>query len=256
MTRVSDKITAVQVLRIAAFCLFLGRSWQFLFLRTPFHIWLPEGVESHGLITALGVFFLINAVVSLIVKKDQPVLKGVLLLSVLPLLIMTFAMWQNKEYQFAQLIEQTAQWTTPLFLWLFLDDNSPQSRNNFLLWVAVALVFTGHGMYAAGIYPQPPHFHFMVTKILGISGSAGSAFLLTAGILDFIVSIGVFVPRFRRVSLMYMVFWGTLTSFARIIAYTDPANFGPTFIEWAPQTIFRLPHALLPLAGLLSLDKK
>ena len=251
MSSVLTKITAVQVLRIAAFCLFLGRSWQFLFLRTPFHIWLPEAKETHWLIILLGIFFLGNAIISLIVREDQTVLKSVLLFSILPLLVMTFAMWQNKEYQFAQVIEQTAQWTTPLFLWLFLSKFRPTP----LLWVAVALVFTGHGMYAAGIYPQPAHFHFMVTRILGISGSAGSAFLMTAGILDFIVSIGVFVPKIRRVSLMYMVIWGTLTSFARIIAYSDPANFGPTFIEWAPQTIFRLPHALLPLTGLLLLEK-
>ncbi|MEZ4776141.1 MAG: hypothetical protein R3D00_23410 [Bacteroidia bacterium] len=247
-------LNPIQILRLAAFALLLGRGWQFVFLQTPFHLWQENPGDTSWIISSIGVYWIICSVLVWFVKTGDRWLQLLLVLAVVPLLVMTFAMWQTSQYQLAQLIEQTAQWATPLLLLYSLSafpgmwfsvQNAPSFDRMTL--IVIALVFTGHGLYASGVFPQPANFHYMVTSILGVSGPPASRFLLAAGIVDFAVSIGIFLPRFRRLSLIYMTIWGLLTAFARIVAYVSPADLNTTLFEWLPQMLFRLPHGLLPL---------
>lgn len=250
-------LNPIQILRLAAFSLLLGRGWQFVFLQTPFHLWQENPADTVWIIPAIGIYWLICAVVVWVVKPGDSVFSLFLLLGVLPLMVMTYAMWQTSQFQFAQLIEQTAQWATPLLLLYslsaFWDEKKikkPFPSPELITCVVMALVFTGHGLYASGVFPQPANFHYMVTSILGVSGPPASKFLFAAGMMDFVVSAGIFVPRFRRLSLIYMIIWGLLTALARVVAYVSLADLGATLFEWLPQMLFRLPHGLLPLVVL------
>ncbi|MDX2247933.1 MAG: hypothetical protein SF052_14200 [Bacteroidia bacterium] len=243
------------ILRLATFFLLLGRGWQFVFYDTPFHRWLDSSSPTPWMIPAIGVFWLICATLAGVVKPGEKLLYGLLIISSLLLMAMTFALWQGSSYQFAQLIEQTAQWATPLLLIYALMSASMNHSGagpsvEKLILVTTALVFTGHGLYASGIFPQPANFHYMVTSILGISGVSASWFLRVAGIMDFVVSAAIFIPRLRRVGLAYMAVWGLLTALARVIAYVELTDLGATLFEWLPQVLFRLPHGLLPLVVL------
>ncbi|MEZ4824855.1 MAG: hypothetical protein R3C61_00960 [Bacteroidia bacterium] len=241
------------VLRMAVFTLLLGRGWQFFLSGNPFHIWQQNHPSASWIITAIGLYCLAGAAMAWLVNPGKKLLYAIISGSSAILLLMTWVLWEGSRFEFAQLIEQTAQWATPLLLLYFLSFHAGKSFSfppERLMIIVSALVFTGHGLYASGIYAQPGHFHFMITRILGISGAPASHFLHVAGVMDFIVSIGVFFPKVRRLCLMYMVIWGTLTALARVVAYTEVNDLAGTLILWLPQTVFRLPHGLLPLAAL------
>ena len=123
----------------------------------------------------------------------------------------------------------------------------------FLFWVkvAVAVTFTCHGLFAAGVfYQQPPHFIAMTMSILGVSEPVARTFLQFAGLMDFVVSIGIFLPTTARYCLLYAVAWGFLTALARFAANVQWDALGLSLHQWLYPVVYRLPHAGLPLVAL------
>jgi hypothetical protein len=98
----------------------------------------------------------------------------------------------------------------------------------------------------------------MVIRIFKCSESFARTFLTIAGILDMMLAIGLFLPNKSIVKycLLWAVIWGFSTAIARVVG-----NYYPDFIMRSlHQTIYemayRLPHGLLPVLGLLLLDRK
>ncbi|MEM1124397.1 MAG: hypothetical protein AAGJ18_28420 [Bacteroidota bacterium] len=120
------------------------------------------------------------------------------------------------------------------------------------LKIAIALTFTCHGLYAIGYYPIPVNFMDMTMNILRVDEAAAKIFLKTAGILDFIVAIGIFLPfKYARVCLLYALFWGFGTTIARIWAYFDWKWLDYVLLQWLHEAVLRMPHFLVPLVVLL-----
>ena len=118
------------------------------------------------------------------------------------------------------------------------------------LKIAIALTFTCHGLYAAGYYPRPGQFVDMTINILHTSEKNAILFLNIAGLLDFAISILIFIPKFSRMALIYAVVWGGLTALARLVANFYWENLEHTFGFWFWEMLYRAPHALIPLLTL------
>ncbi|MEO1448216.1 MAG: hypothetical protein AAFV07_01745, partial [Bacteroidota bacterium] len=119
------------------------------------------------------------------------------------------------------------------------------------LWskIAIALTFTGHGLYALGLpYATPSGFFVMTQEILGLTAAQAQIFLQIAGGLDLIVLVALFIPPLARSALFYATFWGLVTAFARSLAFVDWEASWLENLRWLSETIVRLSHGLIPLA--------
>ena len=234
-------------LKMASFGLFLGRGWQFLFWEQQVSFW----PHNPGLIHTIGLALLIGAILVWIPQFNKPGFDNYLFVLAAPLFLMSVVSWEEKDFMLAQLIEMTGQWITPVILWLALRNYSSRVIGRWLK-VAIALIFTGHGLYAAGIYPRPGNFYAMTQSILGVSYASAGMFLLAAGMMDLLVSAGIFIRSLSTYLLIYAVIWGLLTATARPLAYIDFSTFEGMLNglhEWLPAMVYRLSHGLLPLAA-------
>lgn len=123
-----------------------------------------------------------------------------------------------------------------------------------LTWGARALIavtFAAHGLYAIGFYAVPGHFIDMTIGILGVTEDVAVRLLWWAGLLDWVVAFALLLPYTYRYALGYAVVWGGLTALARIVAGWD-GDFPVASLHQALyETVYRLPHGLLPLCALL-----
>jgi hypothetical protein len=265
------------VLIIATLAVLLGRAYQHFFFEAPYRAfflheesfgWAIKAFSdlkwidySTSLYTDLAIsrygrtvgWILLLAAVSILFIKSR--LKWLptflLLLSSLFLLFMAYNYHLDKGYQFAQILEYSAQVFTPALLVLYLVAEK-RGAADFFIRILISLTFLGHGLYALGLYPVPGHFVHMVITNLGVSNSQAVTLLHIAGWLDVGVAIGVFIPSLKKYWLVYALIWGFLTALARLTTYV-PFNhmFGIAIHQMGYEFLIRWPHFLLPLAGLL-----
>ncbi len=278
---ISRKDTFSIILVLAALGVLLGRAYQHLFFEAPYRAFFLDeyyfrwavraftdltwveyatsleadiGISRYGrgvgwwLVMAAGSLFLIKG-------KYRMIPAALLTVSSLLLLFMAFCYHLDKGYQFAQIMEYTAQIFTPVLLLLYFILEKRRSTD-FVLRAVIALTFLGHGLYAMGLYPVPGHFVHMVITNLGISNDQAVTLLYIAGWMDVGVAVGLFIPRLKPYWLAYALLWGFLTSLARLTTYV-PLNhmFGIAIHQMGYEFLIRLPHFLLPLAGLVYLKK-
>lgn len=216
--------------------LLLGRGWQYVFWATPWSAWWPW----LGIILGLGGWWL-----------SWRLLWGFSAdvgLGVVGLILLVHLGWKVAEHgwRWVDALEHTLAWSTPLLLWGYWRR---LPRRSYLARLAVAATFTGHGLFALGWpYATPPHFVFMTQSILGVSTNTALGLLRVAGSLDLLVSLAIFVPRVWRLALIYAVIWGSLTALARPMAYVTTESLLPDLHRWVMEMLWRLPHALVPLA--------
>ncbi len=269
------------ILRLSAFFVFFGRGWEHLFWDAPFRavLWdqtLMEGAVTFltgmtwkeyatspvvnniidGSIKLIGILYLTCSIITITVKPNHKKLGKMLLVGAFFLIILSILFYKNKFYKFGQFIEYSCQMFSPIFLFLFLFYKMQPNRFHFLLKLAVALTFIGHGLYALGMYVTPGVWTDMAMSSLNFIGLYPSEIqteniIYIAGILDIILAVGIFFPHKWSIPFTtWAVIWGLLTALSRVIAFM---NFDPnwhTLFQWLPQTIMRLPHALIPLAAL------
>jgi len=269
------------ILRLSAFFVFFGRGWEHLMWDAPFRAVLWDQKLMEGLITSVtgmtwkeyatsptvnfiidssiklvGLVYLICAIVSLTIKARHKKLGTLLWVGAFFLIILSFLFYKNKFYKFGQFIEYSCQMFSPIFLILFFIYNIQIRKLHFLLKIAIALTFIGHGLYALGIYVTPGIWTDMAMSSLNFIGLYPSEvrvenIIYIAGILDIILAVGIFFPNKWSIPfIVWAAIWGLLTALSRVIGFM---NFDPswhTLFQWLPQTIMRLPHALIPLAAL------
>ncbi|MEZ5059003.1 MAG: hypothetical protein R2879_18370 [Saprospiraceae bacterium] len=262
------------IFKISAFSVFAGRAWQHIFWDAPLRTvlweekWMKPIVEGwfgmpwgdyvsspvvdaniQHTIQGMGVFYALLAIAVLFYKGQSRIHEILFYIGSGLLFLLGICYLKVAFFSLGQLLEYTLQFTAPIFLiWSF---KSTFNSNYFLnaVKVAIALTFTCHGLYAIGYYPVPGKFVQMVISILGVSDSTAFTFLKTAAILDLIVAVGIFIPGKAQIyPLMYAVFWGFATSIARVWANFYPEMWMESISHWLPETVFRFPHFLGPLA--------
>ena len=277
-----NNTTLLKILKLSSFFVFLGRAYQHLFWDAPYRsfFWDQKLLEpiinfvfdtswqsyvtnlntDHAiqiLTRCIGVLYAVCAVISITIdqnskKWEQRILK----LGSVSLVLLALMITKEKFYHLVMFFEHTIQFGVPIALIYFLKHkNIPQLL--FYLKVFIALTFTCHGMYAIGVfYPLPGNFVTMTLNILPISENLAKNLLFTAGILDFIIAIAIFIPKISKAALLYAAFWGLITAFARIASGLHYDISFSIVHQYLYLVIYRLPHGIIPLLVYLYLAKK
>ncbi|MEM9928525.1 MAG: hypothetical protein AAF840_01775 [Bacteroidota bacterium] len=277
MRKLTDKLNrspTTLLLTISAFSVFFGRAYQYLNWDAPLRSffwdqgllepivsgWFGRSWQSYAtdlqvvenisrLQFGIGLLFIVAAVACLaLLKWNNRWLRFSILLG--SLFLFFHAVLDTKEhfYHLIQLFEHSLQVGTPLVVYGLYQGKITVDRWLLVLKVLVALTFVAHGLYAIGVYPVPAHFVDMTIRLLGVSETGARTFLLTVGILDLVAALFLFLPRLIYVGVGYCFVWGLLTAFARTaigFGLMEPLTL---LHQQLYQTIYRLPHGLVPLA--------
>lgn len=281
----------VLLFSLAAAGTLFGRAWQHLRWDAPFRALLWDENLLSGLLATLGVtwsewvsspavetaiqgtirgfggFYLVAGIVALSArrfsasapidpparpaKRVNPFIRWSLGLATAALALLALLYWKDKAYQIGQLIEYSLQVGAPLFLLWSLRGLS--DREWWLIRLAIALTFVGHGLYAVGFHPRPGVFLQMTMSGLGLDQEGATTLLLLAGWLDFAAAALILLPQrsLVRAGLYYCFGWGLLTTLARIWSNYDLYGWESLLDRWVWESLYRLPHFLVPLAVLL-----
>ncbi len=276
----TNKISDQRILRIvqlAAIGLFLGRGLQHLFWDAPFRTFLwdeaimsdfvkswlsmswedyvrsPEMDENiQNLIKGFGFFYVLMAILSTFIKKVPKFLTYFLWAGSASLIVLALLYMKNAFFSTGQFFEYSLQFLTPVFLFLIFYQKISKQKLLLFFKIAIAFTFVCHGLYAVGYYPRPFLFVQMSMRTFGLTDAQAAIFLDMAGYLDFVVAVLIFVPgRIAKWALAYCVFWGFLTTFARIVGNFYPEFWMESLSKWTPESLYRFPHFLIPLAALI-----
>ncbi len=209
-----------------------------------------------------GVLYLLCALIALFFFKVPGWIQRVLWAGVAGLFCLAFLYTKESFFHAGQFFEYSLQVGAPVFLLL----NTPRlTAPRFQSWggqfwgalkIAIALCFTCHGLYAVGYYPRPVNFLEMTMHILQVSEQGAKSFLNVAGLLDFAVAIGIFLPgKAGRIVCLYAAAWGLVTALARILGNFYIEFPFSSLHQWAYQAVFRLPQFFLPFALWLFLSQ-
>ena len=262
----------VFALRLLVCCTFLGRAYQHIRWEAPYRALLWSQHKMEPLITGVfgvewrdwvnntavdmgiqnainitGWFYLLCAVLALTVSGKTKFQQFVLAFGGAMLFFLAYLYFLDKGSRIGQWIEYSLQFGGPIFLIAAVRGHICHPKLVFSFKVAIALTFIGHGLYAAGIYPQPGNFVTMLMNGVGLSEDMSRQLLVAAGYLDFIAAALIFFPAVNRPALAYMAFWGFATALARMVSYYDPIHIGGWLDAWAFQTIYRMIHGGAPL---------
>lgn len=229
---------AVVLLRSASASVFIGRSWGYICGNTPFLSGYPA--------TVIGLLFLACGVLSIILKKGPRLQWGILLAGSVLLLGHSFGEYIESGFLFPQLIETAAQVAAPLCLLAVVCEGSSTRVIVLGIRIAVAATFAAHGAFALNIFPTPAGWYGMIESILGLDPEGMDVFLKAAGFLDMVCVLWLFLPVPASPALIYMVVWGTLTAWARLISHMGPGQ--PLFglDPWFFEMIVRWSNGLMP----------
>jgi hypothetical protein len=95
----------------------------------------------------------------------------------------------------------------------------------------------------------------MTIKILGVNETQATQLLFVVGVFDIIVSLLIFIPKYAKITLIYVIIWGFLTAIARLVSGFNPDFFWSSLHNNTYLTLYRIPHALVPLIIFLILPK-
>lgn len=259
------------LLRIGSFLCFAGWAWVHFYWQAPYGklLWndgtfsLAEklGIEwddfvgsgaNDGFIQKwsgwIGWLYLLCAVLSLTAKKASRWQLGGLLGGCGLLVILSFAKYLGAQQQLPMFVEHGGQMLMPALLAAALAKGVRHRTTEIVAIVALIATFAGHGAYALGFHwPTPANFFGMTRVILGIEQDAAKIFLLVAGILDFVICVGIFISWARRPCVLYAAIWGLLTALARPVSgmSTDLHFWGAD--QFVHEAILRAPHYVIPL---------
>jgi len=228
----------------------LGMNWEVYITNMEVDMTIQSGIQ------AMGVFYFCCALIALFLPKLPVFFRYILLVGGSSLLFLAFLYGKERFFSIAQVFEYTLQFGSPFLFVYLLKHPTLSSSLILLIKVAIALTFTAHGLYAVGYYPRPVHFMEMTMNILGVGEDVAIQFLNTAGILDFIISLGIFLPwRWSKYCLLYAAFWGLSTTIARVWAYFDWAWLTMILEQWLHESVMRFPHFLIPLGLFIYLHR-
>lgn len=270
-----------KIVQIATVAVFLGRAWQHWRWDAPFRTLLWDENWMSGLVQTflgmdwasyssspvvdatiqngiqlMGVYYFLAAIAALFIRKFPAFLKWIVIVGGVCLVLLAGLYCKEKFFNLGQFFEYSLQFGSPFLLVYLLKQPIVSDRLFLLIKFGIALTFTCHGLYAVNFYPRPGLFTEMTMNILQVNDQMAIRFLNTAGIMDFIISIGIFLPRqLGKYSLLYAVLWGLATTLARVWAHFDVEWLDYVLVQWLHESVMRFPHFLIPL-GVLLLSRK
>ena len=274
-------MTSLRIFQVATITLFTGRGWKYLLWDAPFRsiLWsediLKSFLESYTqfswqeyvsssfvdssinlVVLSIGIIFLLLACLSSFLKPSFK--KGSKLLFVGAFLLLTLVLIQfiSRFFYLGIIIEHAVQIGTPLIFYCALHKSLKINHFVNMIKIFLGLTFVGHALFAIGFHPVPGSFIDMVISILGVEEAIALKLLIVAGTLDILASLLLFSKKTEKYALYFMIFWGSFTSLARIFAHMSFDLFFDSANQWFLETLYRLPHALIPLGLILLLIEK
>ena len=268
-----------KIIQFATCAVFLGRAWQHWRWDAPYRALLWDEQWMSGLvgnvlnmdwetyisdvqvdnsiqlgIKGIGLFYFFCALVALFIKKLPIFFRYMLVVGAFSLILLAILYCKEKFFSIGQFFEYSLQFGSPLLLVYLLKKPTVTKPLLMVIKIMIALTFTAHGLYALGFYPRPVHFMEMTMNILGVMEDRAIFFLNLAGVLDFVISIGLFLPwKWSKYCLWYAVFWGGATTAARIWANFNWEWLNYVLVQWLHESVMRFPHFLIPLAVVIFL---
>jgi hypothetical protein len=254
------------ILRTGTFLCLVGWTWTHFYWEGPYAVLLwnettygmaddwDEFVGSgadDGLVQRwLGILawlYLACTLFTLTVRRRSTYQLIPLLVSVVMLGFLFYAKYLGSQRQLPMLIEHGGQFLMPVLFVLALKVGPRHPLVSNLAIIAVTLTFAGHGAYALGLWPTPGNYFAMTKVILGWDEAAATVFLRIAGVLDYLLCVGLLIPRLRIPSALYAFAWGLATALARPVAgmSSDLNYFGAD--QFVHEALLRAPHFLIPL---------
>lgn len=229
--------------------------------------WVSLQVSDH-IDTAIRVqawIFFFFATATLMPVRNW-ICRFIYLLGAINLVFLAWLKYFDAGVGLGHFFEHASQFCLPLVLYLIVFGKGWSFPATMTAGLAIALTFTGHGLFAIGLpseipwlnHPRPGNFTEMTMLSLGIKSEVVAVrILLVAGILDLAAAIMLFLPgKLRVAALCYMVTWGLLTALARPWSHFDLAFAADTMTRWLPEALYRVPHFGLPLCLLLALPRR
>ncbi|WP_339753577.1 hypothetical protein [uncultured Winogradskyella sp.] len=278
-----NKFKIISLVKISAFTVFLGRAYELYFFGAPFRaiLWdeslltpIVEGLSNYswadyatssrvnqwidGFTKASSFIFLAAALVSLFWDKIKVlrVKKIILSVAMFILLVIGICMVKDKNYEYLLFFELFIQFSAPVLLLLNVRFDVIENKKIINgLKIAIASTFIAHGLFAMGLIYLPGHFVDMTIIILDVNEAQATSFLYIVGLLDIVASIMIFIPKLSKYALLYMIYWGFSTAFARLMSgYSQ--NFMASSIHGSLYlVIYRLSHGIVPLLVLIIEEK-
>ncbi len=257
-------------LRLGAFLCFAGWTWVHFYWEGPYGVLLWQD-STYALAERLGItweefvgtgaddgwvqkwigrvgwLYLACTILTIIAQRRRWIPLAGLVGGCGLLIILSYAKYVAAQRQLPMFIEHGGQMLMPILLVMALALGPRHRITVVTAMIALIMTFAGHGVYAVGLWPTPGNFFGMTTVILGLEHETAKAFLRIAGVLDFVVCIGILVPRLRHWSALYAALWGFLTALARPIAGMSWSlnNWGAD--QFLHEAVLRAPHFLIPL---------
>jgi hypothetical protein len=244
--------------------LFLGKAYQHLFGDAPYRAFFWDenlmgrvtsliGISwntytmyanlfANGLQRFIGFIFLIISVIVFFETKMPRLTRFLNIFGAFWLCLLAFLHQKDQFYQIGQFLEYALQITTPL---IFIQWIQKKEVDTFI-YIAIALTFSCHGLYAIGYYAIPAGFIEMTLNVLNCNETQAKVFLKIMGLLDFLASIFLFFPKFRQIGLVYCILWGFLTMMARPFAYLHTDLGISNVLYWFAEALCRMPHFGIP----------
>ncbi|WP_417745874.1 hypothetical protein [Rosistilla oblonga] len=257
-------------LRMGAFLCFAGWTWVHYYWEGPYGVLLwhdatfefatrmgltweefvGDGINDGFVqqwIAKLWWLYLACTLLTLTVRQKSWLQMVGLVLGSGLLVVLSYAAYVASQNQLPMFIEHGGQMLSPILLVMALALGVRHRATVITAIVAVILTFAGHGSYALGLWPTPGNFYAMTTLILGVEYPTAQTMLRIAGVLDFVVCIGICIPYLRRPAALYASIWGFLTAIARPVAGMSCGLNYWGADQYLHEAVLRAPHCLIPL---------
>lgn len=260
----------IWVIRLSAFLCFAGWTWVHFYWEAPYGILLWQD-STYQLASDMGIswdefvgtgyddgwvqkwlarigwLYLVCTILTLTVRKGSWLQMLALLGGSGMLVVLSYAKYVAAQSQLPMFVEHGGQMLAPILLVLALALGVRHLATMIVAMLAILTTFSGHGAYALGLWPTPATFYGMTCIVLDVEYETALDLLRIAGVLDFLVCIGIFIPPVRRVVVVYACVWGFLTAIAR-----PAAGMGWSLNYWGAdqflhEAVLRAPHFLIPL---------
>ncbi|MEM8668482.1 MAG: hypothetical protein AAGG48_13270 [Planctomycetota bacterium] len=270
----SDRLL-VFLLRLGAFLCLAGWTWTHLYWEGPYGVLLwqdstYELADRFGIswdefvgtgandgvvqtwIGRIGWLYLGCTLLTVLAGRfrnrwvDRTICAGLVFASLL-LVVLGYAKYVSSERQLAMFIEHGGQMLIPTLLTMAVTFGPRHRVTVITAFIAFIMTFAGHGSFAIGLWPTPAKFYAMTSVILGVEYETANVLLRAAGVLDFVVCVGIFIPPLRRPSALYAAAWGLLTAMARPVAGMSLSLNYWGADQFLHEAVLRAPHFLIPL---------
>ena len=260
----------VLLLRLGTLCCFAGWTWVHFYWEAPYGVlfWQSDTyqlAEDYGVswdqfvgtgaydglvqtwLARIAWLYLACTLMALTVQRRAWAQMAVLITGSGLLTVLSYAKYLSAQQQLPMFIEHGGQMLMPTLLVFALAFGVRHRATVTMAVLAFVMTFAGHGSYALGLWPTPSNFYAMTSVILNVEYDAAKLFLRIAGVLDFIVCIGIFIPGIRRSCAVYAAVWGFLTAIARPVASMSWDLYYYGADQYVHEAILRTPHWVIPL---------